>query len=428
MSADAGPVAPPAATAKAAASHIRLTSHSGGVGALPIRWGAPTAAERGPVIGTTTKRAHRNVIGTHSGSYSVYRALAVAAGALSREHKADLTNTAPTDIIGPYPQWSQAEKIVSLDPWGAVIADVFADELAAGHDMRPTIAVTKAHVILPEIIDAVQKGRLRPDGRFLLPSGAALVTKAAIEPVWFLPGVAQRFNCSETDLRRVLFEETGGMYPELVTRSDLEVFLPPIGGQTVYIFGDARDLANPAVELTARVHDECNGSDVFGSDICTCRPYLTHAIEECIQGAQSGGVGLVSYSRKEGRALGEVTKFLVYNARKRQVGGDTADQYFARTECVAGVQDMRFQELMPDVLHWLGVQKIHRLVSMSNMKYDAITGSGIEVGERVNLPDDLIPDDARVEIDAKTAAGYFTPGPVPDAEELKLAKGRGLDG
>ncbi|CAN5386439.1 GTP cyclohydrolase II [soil metagenome] len=428
MTADAGPVAPPPASAKPTASHIRLTSHSGGTGALPIRWGAPTATERGPVIGTTTKRAHRNVIGTHSGSYSVYRALAVAAGALSRDHKADLTNTAPTTAIGPYPQWSDPDKIVSLDPWGAVVADVFADELAAGHDMRPSIAVTKAHVILPEVIDAVQKGRLRPDGRFLLPSGAALVTKAAIEPVWYLPGVAKRFNCSETELRRVLFEETGGMYPELVTRSDLEVFLPPIGGQTVYIFGDAKDLADPSVELTARVHDECNGSDVFGSDICTCRPYLTHAIEECIQGAQRGGVGLVSYSRKEGRALGEVTKFLVYNARKRQEGGDTADQYFARTECVAGVQDMRFQELMPDALHWLGVQKIHRLVSMSNMKYDAITGSGIEVGERVNIPDELIPDDARVEIDAKTAAGYFTSGPVPDADELKLAKGRGLDG
>src|SRR6476661_7988330 len=134
--------------------HIRLTSHAGGFGALPIQWGAATAAERGPVVGTTTKRSHRNVIGTHSGSYSVYRALAVAAGALSREHKADLTNTAPTDVIGPYPQWSQPEKIVSLDPWGAVVADVFAAELAAGHDMRPTIAVTKAHVILPEIIDA----------------------------------------------------------------------------------------------------------------------------------------------------------------------------------------------------------------------------------------------------------------------------------
>jgi GTP cyclohydrolase II len=406
--------------------HIRLTSHAGGYGALPVFWGAATAAERGPIVGTTSQRSHRNVIGTHSGSYSVYRALAVASGALSREHKADLTNTAPTDVIGPYPQWGEPGKIVSLDPWGALVADVFAADLAAGYDIRPTIAVTQAHVILPEVIEGLLNGRLKADGKVLTAGGAAMVTKAAIEPVWWLPGVAQRFGCSEADLRRVLFEETGGMYPELVTRSDLEVFLPPIGGQTVYIFGNPHDLANPAVELTARVHDECNGSDVFGSDICTCRPYLTHAIEECIRGAQRGGVGLVSYSRKEGRALGEVTKFLVYNARKRQVGGDTADQYFARTECVAGVQDMRFQELMPDVLHWLGVRKIHRLVSMSNMKYDAILGAGIEIGERVNIPDDLIPADARVEMDAKVAAGYFTPGPVPDSEELRKAKGREL--
>jgi len=407
--------------------HIRLTSHASGYGALPIVWGAPTAVERGPIVGTTTQRSHRNVIGTHSGSYSVYRALAVAAGALSRMHKADLTNTSPTDVIGPYPQWTDSNKIVSLDPWGALVADEFAAELAAGYDIRPTIAVTKAHVILPEVIEGLLAGRLQADGTVLTAGGAAMVTKAAIEPVWWLPGVAQRFGCTENDLRRVLFEETGGMYPELVTRSDLEVFLPPIGGQTVYIFGNPRDLANPEVELTARVHDECNGSDVFGSDICTCRPYLTHAIEECIQGAQRGGVGLVSYSRKEGRALGEVTKFLVYNARKRQVGGDTADQYFARTECVAGVQDMRFQELMPDVLHWLGIRKIHRLVSMSNMKFDAITKSGIEIGERVNIPDELIPADARVEMDAKVAAGYFTQGPVPDAQELRKAKGRGLD-
>jgi len=407
--------------------HIRLTSHAGGYGALPLTWGAATPAERGPIVGTTTRRSHRNVIGTHSGSYSVYRALAVAAGALSREHKADLTNTSPTDVIGPYPQWCDASKIVSLDPWGATVADVFAAELAAGYDIRPTIAVTKAHVILPEVIEGLLAGRLKADGKVLTAGGAAMVTKAAIEPVWWLPGIAKRFGCPEADLRRVLFEETGGMYPELVTRSDLEVFLPPIGGQTVYIFGNPRDLANPNVELTARVHDECNGSDVFGSDICTCRPYLTHAIEECIQGSQRGGVGLVSYSRKEGRALGEVTKFLVYNARKRQVGGDTADQYFARTECVAGVQDMRFQELMPDVLHWLGVRKIHRLVSMSNMKYDAITASGIEIGERVNIPESLIPADARVEMDAKVAAGYFTSGAVPDADELRKAKGRGLE-
>jgi GTP cyclohydrolase II len=413
----------------APAKHIRLTSHQpidGVAGAPPIRWGAADAPARGPIVGTTSQRSQRNVIGTHSGSYGVYRALAVAAKSLTRGHRPDLTNTAPTDPIGPYPQWSDPDRIVSLDPWGAVVADVYKTFLADGYDIRPTIAVTKAHIDLPEVRDAIAAHRLVADGSVLLPNGSALVTKAAIEPVWWLPGVARRFNVGESELRRALFEETGGMYPELVTRGDLEVLLPPVGGQTVYIFGDPRDLANPDVTLTARVHDECNGSDVFGSDICTCRPYLTHAIEECIRGAQAGGVGLVVYCRKEGRALGEVTKFLVYNARKRQEGGDSANNYFLRTECVAGVQDMRFQELMPDVLHWLGVRRIHRLVSMSNIKYDAIVGSGIEVGARVKIPDELIPADARVEIDAKMAAGYFTDAEVPDAQRLCEAKGRPL--
>jgi GTP cyclohydrolase II len=409
--------------------HIRLTSHPGqGTNAAPaLHWGAPDPQERGPVVGSTTNRSQRNVVGTHSGSYGVYRALAVAAGNLTKGHRADLTNTAPTDPVGPYPQWGDKDKIVSIDPWGASVQTVFAEQLAAGYDIRPTIAVTKAHIHLPEIKQAIAFQRLAIDGRVLLEDASATVTKVAVEPVWWLPGVAARFKVSEADLRRALFEETGGMYPELVTRSDLEVFLPPIGGQTLYVFGDVRDLARPEVTLTARVHDECNGSDVFGSDICTCRPYLTHAIEECIRGAQQGGVGLIAYSRKEGRALGEVTKFLVYNARKRQVGGDSADKYFLRTECVAGVQDMRFQELMPDVLHWLGIQKIHRLVSMSNDKYDAITGSGIAVGERIKIPDELVPADAKVEIEAKIAAGYFTDGAVPTEADLAQVKGRGLE-
>ncbi|PXW92765.1 GTP cyclohydrolase II [Sphaerotilus hippei] len=423
------PTDSPAAAVPAPRQHIRLTSHpgQGSAGAPTIRWGAADPIERGPVVGTTTHRSQRNVIGTHSGSYGVYRALAVAAGNLERGHRADLTDTSPTDVVGPHPQWADADRIVSIDPWGATVASVYAAQIAQGYDIRPTIAVTKAHIDLPEIRQAMAFLRLRPDGRVLLDNGSAVVTKVALEPVWWLPGVARRFNVSEGELRRTLFEETGGMYPELVTRSDIEVFLPPIGGQTLYIFGDPRDLANPEVTLTARIHDECNGSDVFGSDICTCRPYLTHAIEECIQGAQQGGVGLIAYSRKEGRALGEVTKFLVYNARKRQVGGDSADKYFLRTECVAGVQDMRFQELMPDVLHWLGVKKIHRLVSMSNDKYDAITGSGIEVGERIKIPDALVPADARVEIEAKIAAGYFTDGSVPTESDLAGVKGRGLD-
>ena len=48
------------------------------------------------------------------------------------------------------------------------------------------------------------------------------------------------------------------------------------------------------------------------------------------------------------------------------------------------------------------------------MKYDAITRSGIEIVERVPIPEELIPIDARVEMDAKKAAGYFTPRRAAD--------------
>jgi hypothetical protein len=75
-----------------------------------LQWGAADPLVRGPVVGTTANRSQRNVVGTHSGSYGVYRALAVAAGNLTRGHRADLTNTAPTDLVGPYPQWGDARQ------------------------------------------------------------------------------------------------------------------------------------------------------------------------------------------------------------------------------------------------------------------------------------------------------------------------------
>jgi GTP cyclohydrolase II len=404
--------------------HIRITSHPG-AGApvrFPLHWGAATAQERGPVIGAAT--ADRNAIGAYGGAYSVYRALAVSAGALNPNQRPDLTDTTPTFSFGPFEQWRGAHKIVALDPWGHRVAEDFKTEIESGVDIRPTIAITKARLSLPEIREAIAKGRLRVDGNVVHESGDVAVTKAAIDPVWYLPGIAERFGVSEEKLRHTLFEQTGGMYPELVTRPDLSVFLPPIGGVTLYMFGDPAAIADPKRRLTCRVHDECNGSDVFGSDICTCRPYLTHGIEECIREAQNGGAGLIVYNRKEGRALGEVTKFLVYNARKRQPGGDQAATYFERTECVAGVQDARFQQLMPDVLHWLGITHIDRFVSMSNMKHDAITRSGISIGERVPIPPELVPPDASVELEAKKAAGYFTPDST--AEDLTRVIGRDL--
>ena len=196
---------------------------------------------------------------------------------------------------------------------------------------------------------------------------------------------------------------------------------------SIYIFGDIGGLNDISKPLSCRVHDECNGSDVFGSDICTCRPYLTHGIEECVRMAQEGGGGLIVYNRKEGRALGEVTKFLVYNARNRAPEGDRPDTYIERTECVAGVEDVRFQDLMPDVFHWLGIKSIDRFVSMSDMKYDALVSQGIKIGERVPIPDELIPPDAQVEMDAKKSAGYYTNESVSVPDEESDLTGRSID-
>jgi GTP cyclohydrolase II len=406
--------------------HIRLTSHPGSAGlrAIPLRWGAADPQQRGPVVASPAEPSHRNAIGAYSGAYGIYRALAVATGALARDHRPDLTDTAPAAAITPNPYWADPDRIVALDPWGHLVGEIFADAICAGIDVRPTIAVTTAHIVMPEIRDRIAEHALVPDGKVLLESGEIRVTKAAIDPVWHLPGLAARFGVGEAELRRTLFEETGGMYPELVTRPDLEVLLPPTGGTTVYLFGEVAHLSRPGTLIACRVHDECNGSDVFGSDICTCRPYLIHGIEVCVATAQQGGLGVIVYNRKEGRALGEVTKFLVYNARKRQLGGDRADTYFRRTECVAGVHDLRFQELMPDVLHWLGIRRIDRWVSMSNDKRGALEAQGIEIVEQVAIPERLVPHDAEVEIAAKKAAGYFAPTGAPDAIRLRSIKGR----
>ena len=145
------------------------------------------------------------------------------------------------------------------------------------------------------------------------------------------------------------------------------------------------------------------------------------------QTAQQGGVGIVVYNRKEGRALGEVTKFLVYNARKRQRGGDRAETYFHRTECVAGVQDMRFQELMPDVFHWLGIRRIDRWVSMSNMKPARCAPRASRSSSRSRSRTGWCRSTRRSRSRRKRPPGISRPTGAPSRDELRRTKGRGLD-
>jgi hypothetical protein len=184
-----------------------------GIKPYPLVWGAADAETRGPVIcsrlNTTIKQ--RNAIGAHSGSYSIYRALAIAMGTLNPTHKPDYSKTEPAVPIPPQPSWSDPSKIVSFDPWGHLVPQVFRRELEElGLDVRPSIAVTRAHMKLSEIDEATRRGDLQIDGRILLkslplhnadgsestadPGVEIAISKAAVEPVWFLPGIAERFG------------------------------------------------------------------------------------------------------------------------------------------------------------------------------------------------------------------------------------------
>src|SRR5258707_1078900 len=132
-------------------------------------------------IAPLTSRESRTSLAPPSGMSAVSRAPATVAKAPDPHHFPAPTNTAPTDSIGPYPTWHDPEKIVSLDPYGAVVAEAFRDYLQKGYDIRPTIAVTKAHIDMPEIVDAIEAHRLAVDGKIVKSSREIAGAKAATE-------------------------------------------------------------------------------------------------------------------------------------------------------------------------------------------------------------------------------------------------------
>ena len=203
----------------------RLTSHrysnsfallaypdQSGIKPTPLQWGATDPITRGPVVCSRLPGSIkvRNAIGAHSGSYSIYRALAIGMGTLEKNHRPDYSMTEPPVSIPPQPSWSDPSKIVSFDPWGHVAPQVYKHDIDAGLDVRPSIAVTRAHIKLSEIDHPLPNYSLPVDGKYVVRSRPLLnedgsvseldpgvelpVSKAAIEPVWYLPGVAERFG------------------------------------------------------------------------------------------------------------------------------------------------------------------------------------------------------------------------------------------
>ena len=66
------------------------------------------------------------------------------------------------------------------------------------------------------------------------------------------------------------------------------------------------------------------------------------------------------------------------------------------------------------------------LRSMSDMKYNAIVNTGIKIENRIEIPKELVPEDAQVEITAKVFHGYNAGETYAnvDAEDMKNTKGR----
>lgn len=278
------------------------------------------------------------------------------------------------------------DKIVTFNPYGL-------------DSNPPTIAAVQAKLELKGMVN------FKVDGKVVNENNTINCLKIAIEQTWHLPGIAKRIGVDEDILRKKFYNHLND--PNFLDKSK-ELYIPSIGGISIFAFGDIKKLVNPETEVCLRIHDACLNSDCFRGTICTCAPYLMWGIEECIKTAQRGGVGFIFYFRKEGRALGEVIKFRVYNARHNRKDGDTSENYFNQTVSIAGVEDARHQKLMPDALLWLGIKKINHLYSMSNDKYAALNNVGIYAEHRHDLPENMIPPDAHVEINAKIASGYFS--------------------
>jgi hypothetical protein len=120
-------------------------------------------------------------------------------GTLSSTHKPDYSLTSPPIDIPPNPAWADPRKIVAFDPWGHIVPAVFKNEIdELGLDIRPSIAITKAHLKMSELDEAARNGSIKVDGSIVLrsqplknidgtqsdaePGVEVNVGKAAVEP------------------------------------------------------------------------------------------------------------------------------------------------------------------------------------------------------------------------------------------------------
>ncbi|KAF5343289.1 hypothetical protein D9758_016499 [Tetrapyrgos nigripes] len=103
-------------------------------------------------------------------------------------------------------------EIVSFYPWGHLVPQIFTNQLRTeeggeGLDIRPSIAVTCAHIKLSKLDETVRRWEIDVDGKIVMktrlvkredggmdggvdPGMEVAVTKVVVEPISYLTGVA----------------------------------------------------------------------------------------------------------------------------------------------------------------------------------------------------------------------------------------------
>ncbi len=364
------------------------------------------------VLPLLANRGRGNAMGIPGGSYGFQMAFAMVLhgvhpghGTVDPDYLPNLNNTEPAVDIPENDNWRDANSIVSFHARGHRAAIDHLDLLEKGWRFRPTIAVTRSTFRHPGVQQAMANGRLQADNHILHPDGSFTVTDVNIDPVWNLRGVAKRVGMDVMEMRTQIHALTN-MFPELVTRPDLNYLMPPFDGQNIHIFGDVSKLASSRTEVGARSHDFCRDGDNFAQR-CTCAASKQYAIEELIQIAQAGGVGILVLNPEEGRNFGSVIKHLVYNKRETQEGGDSAERYFECTQEVAGGEDARMHWNKADPFLWLMRHPVIKFwFSESPHKRELMEKSGVRIVNQVALPENRIPLLAHVEMGAKRTHGY----------------------
>jgi len=332
-----------------------LAGSTGGAPEVPsLCWGAQTLTERGtiqPFRLVEGQPAPYNAIGTHRGTGWRGNLVDTALEHLSNRQPssgckdAQQPWQASMDWIIPHTDWFGENVPVSFDPFGAAPSNT---------ETPPSISITPAQLRWLALSHALEHGWLEADGEILEATGQLNVTRIEISAVWYLPGMANRLQVEEAQLRQALYQATDGLFPDLITRPEVTVFLPPLPPTVVDILGSAQALRRGQGPLTVHIDNQREASV---SDDTTQAGWI-QALEACIETAQFGGVGVMV-----GLAPCTVPDRSPIAAPGSGLGWQLA--------------------VVLDVLRWLGVSRIDQFLSLNYDDSDQLTRAGIEIVQQV---------------------------------------------